>query len=175
MSHPPYIFKTARRVVRVAILIALLIVCRGFCLAQHNTTNEATDEATFKCDTAGVRLEGTLIERTFYGQPGFGETPAQDVRVKVLLVKLPHPITVEPAGSANRNSSASLNTIRNVREVQLYPGPTQNAEARKMLGKTVVAVGTLREAAAPNQYVDVSMDVKTLALSATRPVTMGPG
>ena len=40
-------------------------------------------EAIYKCDTPGIQLEGTLTRRTFYGPPGFGETPAKDAREKV--------------------------------------------------------------------------------------------
>ena len=41
-------------------------------------------------------LEGMLTQRTFYGPPGFGETPAKDAREKVYLLKLGRLVTMTP-------------------------------------------------------------------------------
>src|SRR5207237_9312604 len=106
-------------------MIGLLVGCRESCLAQQQGTNLARNEPRYKCDTGGIRLKGTLIERRFYGPPGFGETPAQDAREKVLVLKLPHPITVEPAEDAKAKDSTSLETFTHVREVQLFVDPAE--------------------------------------------------
>lgn len=45
--------------------------------------------------------------------------------------------------------------MKDVRELQLYIPKPQVANARKLLDKVVVAVGTLNEAAAPSQYTKV--------------------
>jgi hypothetical protein len=107
-------------------------------------------------------LEGTLIERTFYGPPGFGETPAKDAHDKVLVLRLIRPITVEPIEGADANSSTCLNTIRHVRQVQLFPDSAQTTAARRLSGKAVIAVGTLDEATTPRQYTNVTLDAKTV-------------
>lgn len=123
-----------------------------------------TEEKIYTCDTPGIRLEGTLTERMFYGPPGFGETPAKDLHDKVLVLKLARPITVEPVENAEAKNSTNLGTFKHVRQIQLFFSGSQSAEAgaRKSLGKRVVAVGSLDEATAPRQYTDVTMDVKTL-------------
>ncbi len=124
----------------------------------------ALEEAIYKCDTPGIQLEGTLIGRMFYGPPGFGETPAKDVRDKVLVLKLVKPITVRPIEDAEAKNSPNLSTVKHVRQIQLFflRTGTSMTDARKLLGKTVVVVGKLDEATAPGQYTDVTMDVKTL-------------
>ncbi len=144
--------------------IALLAGYLGACAAQQERVTHGEQELSYKCDTAGVQLEGVLIERMSYGPPGFGETPAKDLKDKVLVLRLARPITVEPLQDAEAKNSTSLNTIQHVSQVQLFFPGTQAAEARKLLGKKVVAVGTLNEAVAPRQYTDVTMDVKTVGL-----------
>lgn len=143
--------------------IALVVfVSMGACVPQRAPANRAEREPTYKCDTEGVHLAGTLIERTFYGPPGFGETPAKDFKDKVFVLKLGKPITVEPVVGAEEKNSANLDTVRHVRQLQLFLTRSQAAEARKLLGKAVVAVGILNEAIAPRQYTNVTMDVTTV-------------
>jgi hypothetical protein len=55
-----------------------------------------------------------------------------------------------------------LDPVKNVGEVQLFIPRPQVANVRKLLGKVVVAVGTLNEAAAPSQYTKVWLDTKTV-------------
>lgn len=127
-------------------------------------TGTGLEEAIYKCDTPGIQLEGTLIEQMFYGPPGFGETPAKDLHDKVLVLKLAKPITVVPIEGAEAKNSTCLSTVKHVRQIQLFFVSSQSAEAdaHKLLGKPVVAVGNLDEATAPRQYTDVTMDVRTL-------------
>jgi hypothetical protein len=129
--------------------------------AQQQTSGRL-EERVYKCSTAGIKLEGTLIERMFYGPPGFGETPAKDARDRVTVLRLMHPITVEPIKGADTNSSTCLNTIKHVRQVQLFPNSAQTSAARKLSGRSVVAAGSLDEATAPRQYTKVTMDVTTI-------------
>jgi hypothetical protein len=130
-------------------------------VAQQKTASETV--STYQYDTAGIRLEGTLTERKVYGPPGYGETPAKDERDTILILKLSRAITVEPTPNAEANGSASLDPEKNVHEVQLFVDRSRTAEARKLLGKVVVVVGTLNEAAAPSQYTKVWVDTKTLS------------
>lgn len=151
----------------LALFVGAAVVFMGYPenhVRAQQQTGTGGDEAVYKCDTPGIRLEGTLIERMFYGPPGFGETPAKDLHDKVLVLKLAKPITVEPIENAEAKNSTNLSTFKHVRQIQLFFGGSQSAEAdaRKLLGKSVVAVGNLDEATAPRQYTDVTMDVKTL-------------
>jgi hypothetical protein len=117
---------------------------------------------SYRYDTAGVRLEGTLTERKEYGPPGYGETPSKDERDTILVLKLSSPISVQPTANAAASGSASLDPVKDVRELQLFIPKPQVAEARKLLGRAVVAVGTLNEAAAPSQYTKVWLDTQTV-------------
>jgi hypothetical protein len=126
----------------MAMIWMVVLVCFGGSAAQTAAT-DSRKEPAYKFDTSGVRLEGTLIERREFGPPGYGETPAKDKRLKVLILKLPHPITIDPLTDAKAKGSMSLGTVEHVREVQLFVESTKLAEARKMMGMVVVSVGTL--------------------------------
>ncbi len=157
-------FLLVRRVLAAVIGVALFI---GHPVTQIDAQQHAeagTDEAIYKCDTPGIRLEGTLTERMFYGPPGFGYTPAKDLHDRVLVLKLANPTTVEPVEDAEAKNSTNLSTFKHVRQIQLFFGGSRSAEteARKLLGRSVVAVGSLEEATAPRQYTDLTMEVKTL-------------
>lgn len=154
----------AGKYILATLLGIALFMGSATCVAAQRTVTSRDRESSYKCDTDGVKLEGTLIERMFYGPPGFGETSAKDLRDKVLVLRLTKRITVEPIENAKAKNSTSLNTIRHVRELQLFFLDHQSAEPRKLIGKAVVVVGTLSEAVAPRQYTDVIMDVKTAKL-----------
>ncbi|MBZ5644615.1 MAG: DUF4431 domain-containing protein [Acidobacteriia bacterium] len=142
--------------------ITLTIVCfldLGICFAHQNASKKAGPEPTLKCQTDGVRLEGKLTDRTFYGPPGLGK----DTHEKAFLLDLISPITVEPSDSATADGSTCSRTFRHVRQVQLFFDPSKNSEAQKILGKVVAAVGLLDEAHLPSQHTDVIMDVETLS------------
>jgi hypothetical protein len=130
---------------------------------EPQSSNTSTSERAFKFDTPNVKLAGTLSERVFYGPPGFGETPDKDTREKVLVLTLGQPITAVPIEDAETKGSSSLSVQRNVRAVQLFIFPAAKREqARKLIGKTVVAIGTLNEATAPSEHLKVSMRVEAL-------------
>ena len=138
----------------------LLLGCPVACSAQKVPPAEAA--ASYRYDTAGVRLEGTLTERKEYGPPGYGETPSKDERDTILVLKLSRPISVQPTANAEASGSASLDRVKDVREVQLFMPKPQVGDVRKLLGKVVLAVGTLNEAAAPSQYTKVWLYTQTL-------------
>jgi hypothetical protein len=117
-------------------------------------------EAIYKCDTPGIQLEGMLTQRTFYGPPGFGETPAKDAREKVYLLKLGRPVTMNPIDDPK--AKTCWDAFHHVREVQLFIPYESKMDASKLLGKAVLAAGTIRESDAPSEHTKVTMDVKTL-------------
>lgn len=108
-----------------------------------------------------MQLGGVLTARTFYGPPGFGETPAQGAREKALVLKLPKPITVDPTDDVKARSC--MGDFPHLAAVQPFIFPEAKvADARKLLGKEVVATGTLREGDAPSQHTKVILEVKTV-------------
>ena len=146
---------------RLAITMTIVFFLdSGICFAHQNASKRTGPEPTFKCQTDGVRLEGKLTDRTFYGPPGLGK----DTHERVFLLDLSSPITFEPSEGATANSSTCSMTFRHVHQVQLFFDPSKNSEALKLLGKVVVAVGLLDEAHLPSQHTDVIMDVETLSV-----------
>ncbi len=104
-----------------------------------------------------------LTARTFYGPPGFGETPSKDAREKVLILKLAKPIAVNPTGGAKANKGSCWGGFPHLSAVQLFIYPEAKlADSRKLVGKEVVAMGTLREGDAPSEHTKVIMEVKTV-------------
>ena len=114
--------------------------------------SNGTSASSYEYDTPGIRLAGTLIERKVYGPPGYRETPAEDERDTILILRLSRAITVYPVSGAAAKGSVSLDTARNVREVQLLIDRSQSDQAHHLVGKAVVVEGTLNEAVAPSQY-----------------------
>ena len=119
-------------------------------------------QSSYRYDTAGITLHGTLIERKVYGPPGYGEAPAKDVHDTILILKLPQPMSVEPVANAEASGSPNLDPAKNVREVRLHMSPPQAVDARKLLGRKVTATGTLKESITAVQRTKVWLDVKSL-------------
>lgn len=120
-------------------------------------------KAHLRCDTPGVQLSGTLTTRTFFGPPGFGETPTKDARERVLILRLPVPITVDPADKLDPRKGSCWGAVPHLAAVQLFIFPEKKlASARKLIGKEVIASGTLREGDAPSEHTKIIMEVRTL-------------
>jgi hypothetical protein len=153
--HPKYLF--------AAFVVSGLLLGRpAICLSQQEHVTATEHETTYKYDTPGIKLDGTLIERKVYGPPGYGETPAKDAWNTIFILKLPHGISVEPAVNAEASGSANLDSAPNVREVQLFIARAQVAAAQKLIGHLISADGTLNESLTASQYTKVWLDVKTL-------------
>ena len=126
----------------------------GACKAQRKIAGGAA--RSYQYDTPGIPLEGALVERKFYGPPGYGETPAKDQRDTVLILRIPHAITIQPLADAKENESASLDAAKGVHELQLFADASLSSKAHKLVGKEVFCRDTsLNEAVAPSQYTKV--------------------
>ena len=119
-------------------------------------------QSSYRYDTDGITLHGTLIQRRVYGPPGYGETPARDAHDTILILKLPHPMSVKPAANAEANGSPNLDPAKNVCEVRLHISRSQALDARKLLGRKVIATGTLKESITAVQRTKVWLEVKSL-------------
>ena len=139
--------------------IALSISLAGMVLAT------TAQEPSYKYDAAGVQLRGTLIRRSVYGPPGYGETPAQDERATILVLKLSQPITVTPASQVIEKDDPNTDTFNSVREVQLFLPQNAGHGVDQLIGKVVLVSGVLNEHVAPAEYTDVCMAVKTISLA----------
>src|SRR5579871_4382909 len=112
--------------------------------AEPQSSNAKAHDRILEFETPDVALEGILSERIFYGPPGFGETPEKDARERVLILTLKQSITVVPTKDAKAKGSSSLGIEKDVRSVQLFIFPIEKKnQARKLIGKTVIAIGAL--------------------------------
>jgi hypothetical protein len=137
--------------------------------SQRKSVITSLNEPIYSYDTPGITLRGKLIQRTFYGPPGFGETPAIDKRDTVFVLNLAQPITVEPTPDAAARGSVDLDVRRHLKQIQLFIFPIgRMVEARKMLGKKVIVIGTLSDAIAPGQHTGATMDVDKLKIEESR-------
>lgn len=130
--------------------------------AQQKVVKESEFEAKYKYDTPGIKIEGTLIERTVYGPPGYGETPAKDAKETILLLKLNHAISVEPTANATANGSVNLDPAKDVPEVQLIISRSRQINTKALLGRMIIATGVLNESITASQRTKVWMDVQAL-------------
>jgi hypothetical protein len=152
----------ARNVIAVGAALALLAPQKELCPAQQ-APPVGPMEAHYQCDTDRVQLGGLLTARKYYGPPGFGKTPSEDAREDVLILKLARPITVEALADIQGNKRSCLANFPHLSSIQLFIFPeTKLVSARKLIGKEVPVVGTLREGDAPSEHTKVTMDVKTL-------------
>ncbi|MGA9720718.1 MAG: hypothetical protein WBQ79_20725 [Acidobacteriaceae bacterium] len=104
-------------------------------------------------------------------RPGYGETSRIDTKTLIFVLKLARPIYVEPAQNAGQNQGLDSVPANGVGEVQLFLGsPLESsghkliAKARTLIGREIVATGSLSESLTASQYTKVWMDVTTLDL-----------
>ena len=155
--------QAARALLCAGIMLALFAACPGACDAQQKVGNDTARERSYKYDTPGVQLEGKLEKRKVYGSPGYGETPTQDERNTVIILKLLHPITVEPVSVVAAKNNPNAETFKHVAEIQLFIPRESTSVVDGMVGQLVVASGVLNQHVAPSNYTDVWMAVKTLS------------
>jgi hypothetical protein len=107
-----------------------------------------------------VALEGTIKSRRVWGPPGFGETPKQDSRTTIYVLKLKKPRTA--AGLSLRTPS-SQEPGKKYFEVQLFCDSVKfsrcAAAVRSSIGHEVTASGRVDYAAEPADYVPITMEV----------------
>jgi hypothetical protein len=144
------------------LLLVLFHGCHVLSFAQVNDSKVTAIQKSYKYDQAGIRLRGKLRERRVYGPPGYGETPKEDSRNTIFVLSLSQAITVGPLSDAVGKKTGNLDVARDVREVQLFVDRSRLAETRKLVGKVIMAAGTLNEAIAPSVYTKVWLDVKNI-------------
>lgn len=101
-----------------------------------------------------------MIERKVNGASKDGETPSKDGQDNILVLRLTHPITVEPRADAK--DDIGLEVARDIREVQLFVDHSPPAEVRRLVGQAVVATGAFKKAVAPSQNTKVWFDIIAL-------------
>lgn len=116
------------------------------------------EEAAYHYEPEKVTLSGTLIEKMFYGPPGYGEDPEHDAKEQAYIIQLERPISVLPAEGDAMNERHD-----NVSEVQVINMTRIPLES--MLKKKVMAKGTLFSAETGHHHTDVLISAEQISPS----------
>lgn len=123
--------------------------------AVGSKAGESTEEnlTEYNYEPSVSTVTGILTSETFYGPPGFGETPQQDEKEKILILKLDKPITI-----ITTEGSDEFNVTRDdVTEVQLSGS---GIELASFENKKVKVTGMFYGAHTGHHYTDVLMAVQ---------------
>lgn len=140
-------------------LIALSFVGAGTAHAQQNTLHY---------EPAVVQLTGTVKLERHYGPPGFGSSPRTDrvEMVPVLVLSAPVNVVGNPPDSKSRVVIDGT-SYQNVSRMQMVFG-TPGQSTRGLDGEPVTVTGTLFEKVSGENYTNVLVDVRSLALGNPR-------
>lgn len=117
----------------------------------------SSDEKWLSYEPAIVELEGRLTLVPKYGPPNYGEDPKTDEKVKVPILELAEPVNVR----GNSQGEVDTESFEDVEEVQLV-FITDKIRYRHLVGKRVVAKGTLFQAHTGHHYTNVLMIVHAI-------------
>jgi|SRR5579859_1554738 len=106
-----------------------------------------------------IKLTGNLTRKTFPGPPNYESVRNGDQPETYWLLNLVHPICV-----AESKTDGELNPAMDVRSLQLvFTGPATYKKYKELLGKQVVATGTLFAAQTGHHHTPVLLTVVGLA------------
>lgn len=100
-----------------------------------------------------VRVTGKLARYTFYGAPGFGESPQRDAKEIGFYLDLPTPMCTV----AGHDDPA----LQTVNRLQLVLDSAGFARLRPFIGKRVTIAGTLLAAFTGHHHAPALLDVVT--------------
>ena len=126
--------------------------------ALSSPTPDAAKADWYEYEPAVVELEGTLVVKTFFGPPNYGEDPETDEKQETRILSLDKPINMR---SKDENDPVLGPTESDVRELQLV----FDGKLRKRAGKKVVVKGTLFHAHTGHHHTDVLLAVESISLA----------
>jgi len=101
-----------------------------------------------------VTLGGTLVLRTFFGPPNYGENPESDSRETQTLLDLDKPICVLGDPSSEINSASEMDDQRSVTLV-----PAKGMDLARYAGRQMVLRGTLFHAHTAHHHTQLLLTV----------------
>ncbi|PYO36870.1 MAG: hypothetical protein DMD71_03310 [Gemmatimonadetes bacterium] len=106
-----------------------------------------------------VELTGRLKVEDHLGAPGYGETPARDEKLRLPILILASPVTVQQDTARDKNNI----TTAGVSEIQLNMAAPEE-QYLQLVGRVVVAKGLLFHAFTAHHYRDIVMVVRKLTV-----------
>jgi hypothetical protein len=123
-----------------------VLACVAFCTAG--------DAVWLAYEPAPVELKGKLVVVAKYGPPNWGETPDEDMKLQVPILRLNVPVSVQGDPKSETNSE----TFRDLREIQLA-GLGDYEDYRNC---DVVVRGTLSRGLTAWEFTKVVMTVTSI-------------
>lgn len=140
-----------RKIIGVCLLVATLVL-----LCSCSLSTKEDQEYYFEPNVSTV--EGKLITRMYYGQPGYGEDPENDAKEYPYILQLDKPINVK----AHEGDVMNSDTF-DVKEIQVVPiGEEDLKSIKKYLDKRIKIEGTLFSALTGHHHTEVLIEVKSI-------------
>jgi hypothetical protein len=103
-----------------------------------------------------VTVTGKLVVVKEFGPPNWGENPKTDMKLRVPVLRLSHPIDVE----ADPKSEFNDQSYEDIKEIQLK----EVSDYEQFLNKDVVVTGKLSQGLTGWDFTNVLISVKTITL-----------
>jgi hypothetical protein len=152
LHEPILIFSRVMAAFRRFFPMLFLTGLSAACVAQTQSTNEC-----ISYEPSVVKLTGTLVRKTFPGPPNYESVRKGDRSETYWLLELPRPICVDE--SKEQRDPAQ----KDVRRIQLVVNEETYKNQKALVGRRVVATGTLFGAITGHHHTPVLLQVKTLA------------
>jgi len=128
----------------------VLILARGL-------ETSAQDNRRVSYGPAVVQLRGKLVVEQRYGAPGYGENPKTDAKVRVPILVLFTPVSV----NGNPDYFPYNVDIKDVKRIQLMMYDLKTPY-KQFVGRSIIAKGILVHGHTGSHYTDVLMDVQSI-------------
>lgn len=128
----------------------------GITLSENSSESqksvpEPASETTYFFEPNISTLEGTLVTKTFYGPPGYGENPDTDTKETAYILELNKDISVLAQAKDAINTSQS-----GIKEIQIVPADEKkHEELQAYVDKTIRVQGTLFSAHTGHHHSDI--------------------
>lgn len=136
-----------RRLLASGAMLGALFSLSAWCDTQAATC--------LRLDDPTVTLRGTVIVKTFFGPPNYGENPETDSRETQALLKLDQPACVAMGQDDG--------TVQQERQSLVTLVPGSKIKLSPYRGKQVTVRGSLFQAFTGHHHTDVLIDVKHIA------------
>jgi len=120
-------------------------------LSQHAIT-AAPNQARYFYEPDTAIISGTMIEKTFYGPPGYGESPATDSQESFYLLVVPQPVKIF-SNSQEQEAEGIDVSIQDIDTIQLIP--SDSIRLKPFLHRKVQLHGTFSGAVSGHHHTSV--------------------
>jgi hypothetical protein len=137
---------------RGSIIMKNVMLVVATCVFITGTARASEECLTYEPQV--VVLEGKVVTRTFFGPPGYGETPKIDTREKQALLLLKSKICI--AEGSDENQPAEIN------QSKITLVPTSIKSFTPYTGKRVTVKGEIFHAISGHHHTPILMSVQTI-------------